>query len=74
MPKDHEEQQLPPPNADFYGFRSAVSEDERAVLDRVRAFAEIEVAPIIEKYWVEGTFPFDLIPKIKALLIETGRV
>jgi alkylation response protein AidB-like acyl-CoA dehydrogenase len=69
MPKDHEEQQLPPPNADFYGFRSAVSEDERAVLDRVRAFAEIEVAPIIEKYWVEGTFPFDLIPKIKALNI-----
>jgi alkylation response protein AidB-like acyl-CoA dehydrogenase len=69
MPKDHEEQQLPPPNADFYGFRSAVSEDERAVLDRVRAFAETEVAPIIEKYWAEGNFPFDLIPKIKELNI-----
>jgi alkylation response protein AidB-like acyl-CoA dehydrogenase len=69
MPKDHDEQQLPPPNADFYGFRSAVSEEERAVLDRVRAFAETEVAPIIEKHWVEGTFPFDLIPKIKQLNI-----
>jgi len=69
MPKDHEDQQLPPPNADFYGFRSAVSDDERAVLDRVRAFAETEVAPIIERHWAEGTFPFDLIPKIKALNI-----
>jgi len=69
MPRDTEEPQLPPPNADFYGFRSAISEDERAVLDRVRAFAEREVAPIIEKYWAEGNFPFNLIPKIKDLNI-----
>jgi glutaryl-CoA dehydrogenase len=69
MPRDHEEPKLPPPNADFYGFRSAISQDERAVLDRVRAFAETEVAPIIEKYWAEGNFPFALIPKIKDLNI-----
>jgi glutaryl-CoA dehydrogenase len=69
MPRDTEEQRLPPPNADFYGFRSAISEDERAVLDRVRAFAESDVAPIIEKYWAEGNFPFALIPKIKDLNI-----
>jgi glutaryl-CoA dehydrogenase len=69
MPRDIEEPRLPPPNADFYGFRSAISEDERAVLDRVRAFAEGEVAPIIEKYWAEGNFPFALIPKIKDLNI-----
>ena len=67
MPKDHEEPQLPPPNADFYDFRSAISEDERAILDRVRAFAEAEVAPIIEKYWADGAFPFSLIPKIREL-------
>jgi alkylation response protein AidB-like acyl-CoA dehydrogenase len=69
MTTDPEETKLPPPNADFYGFRSAISEGERAVLDRVRAFAEGEVAPIIEKYWVEGSFPFALIPKIKELNI-----
>jgi glutaryl-CoA dehydrogenase len=69
MPRDIEEPRLPPPNADFYGFRSAISEDERAVLDRVRAFAEGEVAPIIENYWAEGNFPFALIPKIKDLNI-----
>jgi len=67
MPRDHEEPRLPPPNADFYGFRSAVSEDEQAILDRVRAFAEAEVAPIIEKYWADGAFPFSLIPKIRDL-------
>jgi glutaryl-CoA dehydrogenase len=66
---DPEETNLPPPNADFYGFRSAIPGDERAVLDRVRAFAEGEVAPIIEKYWIEGNFPFALIPKIKDLNI-----
>jgi alkylation response protein AidB-like acyl-CoA dehydrogenase len=64
---DQGETKLPLPNADFYGFRSAISEDERAVLDRVRAFAEGEVAPIIEKYWAEGNFPFNLIPKIREL-------
>ena len=59
--------QLPPPDADFYGFRSAVSAAERAILGRVRAIAESEVAPIIEKYWVAGVFLFCLILKIRDL-------
>jgi len=58
---------LPPPNADFYGFRSAISQDEQAVLAKVRAFAEREVAPIIEDHWVKASFPMEIIPKFREL-------
>ncbi|WP_413184760.1 acyl-CoA dehydrogenase family protein [Paraburkholderia sacchari] len=46
-----------------------MSEDERAVLKRVRTFMESDVAPIINKYWVEDAFPFEVIPGFKALNI-----
>ena len=58
---------LPPPNGDFYGFRSAMSEDEQAILANVRAFAEREVAPIIEDHWAKASFPFEIIPKFREL-------
>ena len=56
-----------PPNADFYGFRSAISQDEQAVLAKVRAFAEREVAPIIEDHWAKASFPMEIIPKFREL-------
>ncbi len=58
---------LPPPNGDFYGFRSLLSDDEQAILKRVRDFAEREVAPIIDKHWIDATFPFDVVPKMRDL-------
>ncbi|TDG06573.1 acyl-CoA dehydrogenase [Paraburkholderia guartelaensis] len=59
--------QLPPPNSDFYHFAETLSEGERAVLQRVRTFMESSVAPIINKYWVEDAFPFEVIPGFKEL-------
>jgi glutaryl-CoA dehydrogenase len=44
-----------------------VSEDDKAILARVRAFMESEVAPIINDYWIRAAFPFELIPKMAAL-------
>ncbi|HXJ86110.1 MAG TPA: acyl-CoA dehydrogenase family protein, partial [Candidatus Binatia bacterium] len=41
--------------------------EELAVLKQVRAFMETKVAPIITKYWVEDSFPFELLPAIKEL-------
>jgi glutaryl-CoA dehydrogenase len=59
--------QLPPPNSDFYHFAETLSADELAILKKVRAFMETKVAPIINKYWVEDAFPFELLPAFKEL-------
>jgi glutaryl-CoA dehydrogenase len=44
-----------------------VSEGDKAILARVRAFMEAEVAPIINDYWIRAAFPFELIPRMAAL-------
>jgi alkylation response protein AidB-like acyl-CoA dehydrogenase len=61
--------QLPPPNSDFYQFAETLGADELAILKRVRAFMETKVAPIINKYWVEDAFPFEVLPAFKELNI-----
>src|SRR5262245_8377268 len=58
---------LPAPNSDFYQFAETLSADELAILKRVRAFMEAKVAPIINKYWVEDAFPFEVLPAFKEL-------
>src|SRR5262249_41384123 len=58
---------LPAPNSDFYQFAETLSADELAILKRVRAFMDSKVAPIINKYWVEDAFPFELLPAFKEL-------
>ena len=59
--------QLPPPNSDFYRFAETLGADELAILKRVRAFMETKVAPIINKYWADDAFPFELLPSFKEL-------
>jgi len=58
---------LPPPNSDFYQLAEMLSADEMAVLKKVRTFMESNVAPIINKYWVDDAFPFELLPAFKEL-------
>jgi alkylation response protein AidB-like acyl-CoA dehydrogenase len=59
--------QLPTPNSDFYLLADTLNADERAILQRVRTFVDSKVAPIINKYWVEDAFPFELLPAFKEL-------
>src|SRR6201991_1630485 len=59
--------QLPPPNADFFQFAELLSDEERAVVKKVRAYMETKVQPIINKHWVEDSFPFELLPSYKEL-------
>ena len=59
--------QLPPPNSDFFQFADMLPDEERAVVKKVRAYMETKVAPIINKYWVEDSFPFELLPSYKEL-------
>lgn len=57
----------PPINGDFYNIAGLLSDRERAVLAKVRHFAETEVAPVVEDYWARDKFPFEIVPKIAAL-------
>src|SRR2546421_12509537 len=58
---------LPAPNSDFYGVYETLNAEELATLKQVRAFMETKVAPVINKYWVEDSFPFELLPAFKEL-------
>lgn len=49
---------------DYFQLESLYSEEEILVRNTVREFVENEVIPIIEKHYMAGTFPFDLIPKM----------
>src|SRR4029077_5094522 len=56
---------LPAPNSDFYELVETLPAEELEVVKQVRRFMERKVAPIINKYWVEDAFPFELLPAIK---------
>src|SRR5260370_7312191 len=60
-------QTLPQANGDFYAIGTTLSEEDQALLQRVRAFLEAEVAPIITEYWIREEFPYQLIPKLATL-------
>ena len=60
---------LPAPDSDFYLLAELLSDSERALLGRVRSFMETKVAPVINKFWAEDAFPFDLLPGIAELNI-----
>src|ERR1044072_7546631 len=60
---------LPAPNSDFYEFAETLPAEELAVVKKVRDYMETKVQPIINKYWVEDSFPFELLPSFKELNI-----
>ena len=55
------------PTLDYYLLDETLSDQERLIRDRVRAFADREVLPIINDYWEKAQFPFELIPKLAEL-------
>jgi glutaryl-CoA dehydrogenase len=59
--------QLPPPNSDFYELADVLTAEEKAIVKKVRDFTEIKVKPIINKYWSDDAFPFELLPSFKEL-------
>src|SRR2546422_11396392 len=62
-----ERKPLPAPNSDFYRRAETLNAEELALLKQVRAFMETKVAPIINKYWIEDSFPFELLPAFREL-------
>ena len=54
---------------DYYLIEELLTDEEREIRDRVRAFADREIIPVINEYWDKAQFPFELIPKIAELNI-----
>lgn len=67
QPRQKQDYAPPPVNGDFYSVQHILSDEERKVVARVRAFMEAEVAPIIEDFWVRDEFPFEIVPKLAKL-------
>src|SRR5712672_1910619 len=58
---------LPAPNSDFYQLVDVLTPDELALVRKVRGYMETKVQPIINKYWSDDAFPFELLPSFKEL-------
>jgi glutaryl-CoA dehydrogenase len=58
---------LPKVDGDFYHISATMSEEDQALLHRVRTFMETEVAPIINEYWIREEFPHQIVPGLAAL-------
>src|SRR6201997_1642465 len=58
---------VPVPNGDFYQLVEHLTPEEKAIVERVRAYMQTKVQPIINKYWSEDAFPFELLPSFKEL-------
>ena len=52
---------------DYFSLDELLTEEERGVRDRVRSFCDTDVTPVINSYWQNEEFPFELLPKIAAL-------
>ncbi|WFU45713.1 acyl-CoA dehydrogenase family protein (plasmid) [Bradyrhizobium sp. CB82] len=58
---------LPVPNGDFYQLVELLTAEELAQVKKVRVFMESKVKPIVNKYWSDDAFPFELLPSFKEL-------
>jgi glutaryl-CoA dehydrogenase len=53
--------------SDFYDLAGLLGPEDRELLDRVRAFMDDKVEPIINEYWTRGRFPREVVPGIAGL-------
>src|SRR5262245_52049087 len=59
---------------DFYRIDELLTESERELRDRVRSFCGKQVLPIINDYWEQAEFPFELVPKLARLNLAGGTI
>ncbi|MET0863068.1 MAG: acyl-CoA dehydrogenase family protein [Nakamurella sp.] len=59
---------------DFYGLDELLSDTERAIRDRVRAWVDTEVSPIAGEYWEQARFPAELVAGYGELGIAGGSI
>lgn len=54
-------------STDYYALSEPFTDAQRDVLDRVRAFVEADVLPVINDYWQRAEFPWPLIKRLGEL-------
>jgi glutaryl-CoA dehydrogenase len=59
---------------DFFAMDDLLTEEDRAIRDRVRAFADDEVIPVANDYWERAQFPYELVPRYAALKVAGGTI
>jgi glutaryl-CoA dehydrogenase len=59
---------------DYYDFDSLLRPEERDVRDKVRAFTDTEIVPVIADYWEKDETPMFLLDKLAALNICGGSI
>jgi glutaryl-CoA dehydrogenase len=59
---------------DFYAVEELLEPGEIEIRDRVRAFCEKEVTPVINDYWERAEFPHLLVPKLAEVGIAGGTI
>ena len=64
----------PSPMVDFFLTDSLLTDEERAIRDRVRAFAEGQLRSVARQAWEDTEFPMSLLPELTALDIVGGTV
>lgn len=52
---------------DFYALEDLLTDVQRAARDVVRRFVDREVLPHIGRWWLEGRFPVELVPRLAEL-------
>ncbi|QUS41962.1 acyl-CoA dehydrogenase [Tardiphaga alba] len=57
----------PDASSDFYQLADLLTSEEKALVRKVRTYMETKVQPIINKYWSDDAFPFELLPSFKEL-------
>ncbi len=53
--------------SDFYVVEDLLTDVQRSVRDTVRRFVDREVLPHIGRWWLEGHFPLELVPRLAEL-------
>jgi glutaryl-CoA dehydrogenase len=52
---------------DFVDLEADIDDRERRLLETTRAFVDAEIRPIVDRHYLDGTFPVDLVPKMGEL-------
>ncbi|APF17234.1 acyl-CoA dehydrogenase domain-containing protein [Caldithrix abyssi DSM 13497] len=53
--------------SDFLGVFEQLSEEERMIMESLRAFVDEQYLPIIREYHARGEFPFEMVPQLAEL-------
>src|ERR1700722_8145522 len=58
---------VPAPDGDFYQLIEHLTPEEKAIVTKVRTYMQTKVQPIINNYWSDDAFPFELLPSFKEI-------